>query len=165
MIASSCRVLVTGGAGFIGSHLVDALVARGDSVRVVDDLSVGAWVNVSQHERVTGLGPLLHHHHRGKAAHEMLALVAQGGDVLPCVADFFRRVPLKKEEPELIGLRLGSLRRSDFGELRHRSFERCDAGFIRLQRTIVNTRIDDLSVKMIIQSTASADTQWFLGSE
>jgi UDP-glucose 4-epimerase len=35
------RVFVTGGAGFIGSHLVDALVARGDDVAVVDDLSAG----------------------------------------------------------------------------------------------------------------------------
>src|SRR5262245_45010795 len=35
------RVLVTGGAGFIGSHLVDALVARGDDVVALDDLSTG----------------------------------------------------------------------------------------------------------------------------
>jgi UDP-glucose 4-epimerase len=35
------RVLVTGGAGFIGSHLTDALVARGDDVAIVDDLSGG----------------------------------------------------------------------------------------------------------------------------
>ncbi len=35
------RVLVTGGAGFIGSHLADALISRGDQVAVVDDLSAG----------------------------------------------------------------------------------------------------------------------------
>ena len=35
------RVLVTGGAGFIGSHITDALVSRGDEVAVVDDLSSG----------------------------------------------------------------------------------------------------------------------------
>jgi UDP-glucose 4-epimerase len=35
------KALVTGGAGFIGSHLVDALVARGDEVVAVDDLSTG----------------------------------------------------------------------------------------------------------------------------
>ena len=34
-------VLVTGGAGFIGSHLVDALIARGERVRVVDNLTTG----------------------------------------------------------------------------------------------------------------------------
>jgi UDP-glucose 4-epimerase len=40
------RVLVTGGAGFIGSHLVDALVGRGDVVTVVDDLSSGCERNL-----------------------------------------------------------------------------------------------------------------------
>ena len=35
------RVLVTGGAGFIGSHIADALLARGDEVLVLDDLSSG----------------------------------------------------------------------------------------------------------------------------
>jgi UDP-glucose 4-epimerase len=40
------RCLVTGGAGFIGSNLVDALLARGDEVTVVDDLSTGRAVNL-----------------------------------------------------------------------------------------------------------------------
>jgi UDP-glucose 4-epimerase len=44
------RVLVTGGAGFIGSHLVDALVARGDYVVVVDNLSVGSRENLAHHD-------------------------------------------------------------------------------------------------------------------
>jgi UDP-glucose 4-epimerase len=41
------RVIVTGGAGFIGSHVVDALVARGDEVAVVDSLVHGRRENVS----------------------------------------------------------------------------------------------------------------------
>lgn len=41
------RYLVTGGAGFIGSHLVDRLVARGDTVVVLDDLSTGGRRNVA----------------------------------------------------------------------------------------------------------------------
>ena len=40
------RALVTGGAGFIGSNLVDALLARGDDVSVVDDLSTGRRENL-----------------------------------------------------------------------------------------------------------------------
>src|SRR5215471_28039 len=41
------RTLVTGGAGFIGSHLVDALLARGDQVVVLDDLATGRLANVA----------------------------------------------------------------------------------------------------------------------
>jgi UDP-glucose 4-epimerase len=40
------RYLITGGAGFVGSHLSDLLVARGDEVHVLDDLSTGRLENV-----------------------------------------------------------------------------------------------------------------------
>ncbi len=40
------RFLITGGAGFIGSHLADALLQRGDRVHVLDDLSTGAIENI-----------------------------------------------------------------------------------------------------------------------
>ena len=49
------RALVTGGAGFIGSHLVDALVARGDDVVVLDDFSTG------RREHVNASATLLEH--------------------------------------------------------------------------------------------------------
>jgi UDP-glucose 4-epimerase len=42
------RALVTGGAGFIGSNVVDALLERGDEVRVLDDLSTGRRENLGQ---------------------------------------------------------------------------------------------------------------------
>jgi UDP-glucose 4-epimerase len=41
------RAIVTGGAGFIGSNLVDALLARGDEVAVIDDLSTGRRENLA----------------------------------------------------------------------------------------------------------------------
>ena len=40
------RVLVTGGAGFIGSHLVDRLIDNGDEVTALDDLSTGSYRNI-----------------------------------------------------------------------------------------------------------------------
>jgi len=43
------NVLITGGAGFIGSHLTDACIARGDRVVVLDDLSTGSRENVAHH--------------------------------------------------------------------------------------------------------------------
>jgi len=54
------RVLVTGGAGFIGSHLVDKLMELGHSVRVLDDLSAGSldnierWLNHENFEFIKG---------------------------------------------------------------------------------------------------------------
>jgi UDP-glucose 4-epimerase len=47
------RAVVTGGAGFIGSNLVDALLARGDEVVVVDDLSSGKRENVAAGARLS----------------------------------------------------------------------------------------------------------------
>jgi UDP-glucose 4-epimerase len=49
------RAVVTGGAGFIGSNLVDALVARGDEVVVVDDLSTGRRENLNGSARLVEL--------------------------------------------------------------------------------------------------------------
>ncbi|MFM7519993.1 MAG: NAD-dependent epimerase/dehydratase family protein [Planctomycetota bacterium] len=43
------KILVTGGAGFIGSHIVDALVASGHAVSVLDDLSTGSRGNLPPH--------------------------------------------------------------------------------------------------------------------
>jgi len=43
------RILVTGGAGFIGSHVVDRLVNEGFRVRVVDNLSSGSLANIKRH--------------------------------------------------------------------------------------------------------------------
>jgi UDP-glucose 4-epimerase len=47
--------VVTGGAGFVGSDLVDALVARGDEVVVVDDLSTGKRENMHPDARFVEL--------------------------------------------------------------------------------------------------------------
>lgn len=44
------NILVTGGAGFIGSHLVDALIRKGENVVVIDNLSSGTMKNLEQHE-------------------------------------------------------------------------------------------------------------------
>ncbi len=69
------RVIVTGGAGFIGSHLCDALVGRGDEVHVVDDLSSGKREHVparaSLHVRDVrdGLADLVDRVHPDAIAH------------------------------------------------------------------------------------------------
>ena len=49
MVRKYDRVLVTGGAGFIGSHIVDRLMADGCEVRVLDNLSTGKLSNIKKH--------------------------------------------------------------------------------------------------------------------
>jgi UDP-glucose 4-epimerase len=44
------RVLITGGAGFIGSHLADALLAQGDEVTILDNLTTGSRANIAHIE-------------------------------------------------------------------------------------------------------------------
>jgi UDP-glucose 4-epimerase len=56
--AEPLSYLITGGAGFIGSHLVDALVARGDRVVVLDDLSTGRYDNI-EHVAANGVVDLV----------------------------------------------------------------------------------------------------------
>src|SRR5262245_29021806 len=46
------RILVTGGAGFVGSSVVDALRSRGDDVVALDDLSTGSETNLAQGVRL-----------------------------------------------------------------------------------------------------------------
>ncbi len=66
-------VLVCGGAGFIGSHLVDRLLTDGHSVEVVDDLSVGSLANLSA---ARAAGGTLRFHHLDISAPEFSDLIA-----------------------------------------------------------------------------------------
>ena len=50
------KFLLTGGAGFVGSHLLDQLVDRGDSVIVLDDFSTGRKENISHHSQNKAVG-------------------------------------------------------------------------------------------------------------
>ena len=47
------RALVTGGAGFIGSHIVDRLLSDGHEVIVLDNYSTGHRKNLTEHEKLT----------------------------------------------------------------------------------------------------------------
>jgi UDP-glucose 4-epimerase len=81
---TSRRILVTGGAGFIGSHLADLLLARGHIVTVVDDLSTGRRSNLpSSHPGLrfieADLGEALHALGKGEVFDEVYHLAAAVG--------------------------------------------------------------------------------------
>ncbi|MBI5088123.1 MAG: NAD-dependent epimerase/dehydratase family protein, partial [Actinobacteria bacterium] len=67
------RIMVVGGAGFIGSHLVDRLLAEGRGVDVVDDLSSGSLANLAA---ARSAGGELKIHHLDAGSPEFVALVA-----------------------------------------------------------------------------------------
>ncbi|HUF99952.1 MAG TPA: NAD-dependent epimerase/dehydratase family protein [Ilumatobacter sp.] len=70
------NVLVVGGAGFIGSHLVDRLLAEGHSVDVVDDLSSGSLANLAEaRSAASSSGGTLKFHHLGVASSEAASLM------------------------------------------------------------------------------------------
>jgi UDP-glucose 4-epimerase len=73
------RTLVTGGAGFIGSHVVDALLARGDRVAVLDDLSTGRRENL---DGALAAGATLHEGSVADAADVAAALEAARPEVI-----------------------------------------------------------------------------------
>ena len=78
------RVLVTGGAGFIGSHLTERLIERGDAVTVVDNLSTGRRSNLPDaHARLrfieADLGEALHAFGKGEVFDEIYHLAAAVG--------------------------------------------------------------------------------------
>ena len=86
--------LITGGAGFIGSHLVRALLRRGDRVRVLDNFSTG------KRENLTGVEGSLEIFEGDLRDTDLLQDVAQGVDFVYHLAAFVS-VPQSMVEPQL----------------------------------------------------------------
>lgn len=110
------RVLVSGGAGFIGSHLVDRLLARGDVVTVVDNLSTGRRENLpGVHERLrfveADLSDALHAFGKGERFEQVYHLAAAVGVSL-VIADPIRSIETNVEQTAAL-LRFASTRGPD----------------------------------------------------
>jgi UDP-glucose 4-epimerase len=89
--------LVTGGAGFIGSHLVDRLVAEGYDVKVIDDLSTGQLANIAGHVEAGSVEFL-----KGDIRDPTLVKEAmQGVDVVAHLAAL-TSVPFSMKNPDLV---------------------------------------------------------------
>lgn len=72
------KVLITGGAGFIGSHLAEEHLKRGDEVYIIDDLSTGSMENI---EHIKGL-PSFHYHLDSVTNHHLTAEMVDLCDVI-----------------------------------------------------------------------------------
>jgi UDP-glucose 4-epimerase len=66
---SGVKILVTGGAGFIGSHLCERLLERGDEVHIIDDLSTGSVANFQHLKK----NPEFHYHIDSITNHHLMA--------------------------------------------------------------------------------------------
>ncbi len=107
------RVLVTGGAGFIGSHLTERLLARGDFVTVIDNLSTGRRGNLPEfHERLrfieADLAEALGALGRGETFDEIYHLAAAVG-VRLVMADPIRSIDTNIEQTSAL-LRFAAVR-------------------------------------------------------
>ncbi len=110
MMASHGRpprhVLVTGGAGFIGSHVTESLLARGDRVTILDDLSTGRLANIAHLEANTDLRIVI-----DTVTNEgVLDLLVAGCDVVVHLAaavgvDLIVRDPVRVIECNILGTR------------------------------------------------------------
>jgi UDP-glucuronate decarboxylase len=96
------RVVITGGAGFIGSHLCDALIQRGDQVVCVDNLFTGSLHNIK---------PLLNHPHFTFVEHDVREPLTLAGDVdriynLACPASprHYQRDPIGTMKTCVVGV-------------------------------------------------------------